>query len=709
MYTLKIRSITLIIVLSVLFVLFGGVLTTSSMGLAQSPSATVPVDLMLIIDNSCSMYEVGNSVCGNNALGSDPDYLRVMGASLFAASMDFSEAQPVDRIGAIHMGTTANLIYPLLPIEQSREALARAVADPVPMGGTQVMEALREAYAVLKAESGSGNRPAIAFLTDGVPYPAEGQSFADIETLVKENTDVPIYLLLLQNQGAEVPQDEVRRYNAYIGKWQQFAQRVENVKVYIIPDHDNLLDTYHDVINDLEAQPPSPPPSTLQSGQSQDFYVSRYARRVYITAIQLDPQSRGDIEITDKSGQIVQDGEGGVRIFRREANPVEVYLAYGPRLTGQTDGMWNVRALNAALSVFIDVQGAYVFNWLSPKAVLNDLLPGTLILREPVNPLSDLELTFNLLIDQDQPIVEPQVISGDLLAPDGTTYPVRIPADFAPDAQGIYRLPFRLADYGSNSTMGRFELSLRSDDPQQTGSVQQSIAMIRVWIEADPDAPVTTVVATPKPVQTATVSPTLPVTPIPQPPTPCPNPPFCKTTGQLVGIGLLFVLGGAAAIYAFLRLVRKPPEGFVLVYENNAPRGGKISLKAKASHKFWQWWQVTVGPKGDIRVTPDMTSAASNGASSSTSDSPPVKIPGMKDMTPAPAARRGHSKKSRGKHKQRGNILGMFVYKDGRTRFINKAGRGRQKLDETVQSVALGSNVNLQMSSDEKKLNSKVI
>lgn len=693
-------------------------LTIRRVGFAQTiepPSRAV--DLMLIIDNSCSMYEIGHPMCGpGDSIGSDPDNLRVTGANLFAARMAFSEAlQSQDRIGVIHMGTRVEVVYPLSPIEQSREAVPLAVADPNPMGGTQVIGALQKAYTILQAESSSGNRPAIVFLTDGVPYPAQGQSFAEIEALVRENSNIPVYLLLLQNFGTNVPEDEIRNYNEYIGKWQQLAQRVENVKVYVIPDYDNLLETYYNIVADMTARPYGPSPVTLESGQSLDFYVGRYARRVYVTVIQLDLDNRGEVKITDKSGRVVQESEDGVRIFRRPTNEVEVYLAYGPRLAGQTDGIWNVRAVNAKLSVFIDVQGAYVFNWLAPKAVPNDLLPGVFMLNDPVNPASDLEFMFNLLIDENQAVLEPQMISGDLLFPDGSTYALRVPANFSPDSQGVYRLPFRLADYSSEPLAGRFEITLRSDDPKQSGSVRQSVATIKIWMEADPDAPVVSVTPTLPP--TVVISPTMtpgitptvsapvtPVTPITTP-TPCPNPPFCKSTVELIGIGLLIILGGMVVVYVMLRLFRKTPGGFVVVYENGSPRGGKISLKSKGKRKFWSWWKVTVGPKGDIRVIPQEAVASADNYMPS-SGSSPIKVGGMdfSNLTPAPPTRSGSKEKAHGKRKKRVSVWGEFVYKDGHTRFVNKMSRSHQKLDDTVTTATLGTNVRLMMCTDEKQL-----
>jgi hypothetical protein len=666
---------------------------------------------MLIIDNSCSMFEVGNKECGNNALDSDPTYLRITGAALFAARMAFGQPSPQDRIGAISMGSQANVVYPLRSIIESRDALATAVDRPQPQGSTQVIAALRLAYTQLK-QNPIGNKPAVVFLTDGVPDPAKGQSFADIEAVVKEDEQIPIYVLLLQNRRADarVPQEEVAKYSAYIRDWQNFQGRAGYVRVYVVPDNDRLVQAYYQVMADITARPDLEQVKTLKPGETKEFYVSRYAKRVYITVIHPDKQRRGKIQISDKSRNLLVVGTPGVEVFIGQDNWVEVYSAFGPRLAGQTDGNWRVTSVDATISFFVDAEGAYHFDWIAPKPVPGKLV-GTWELNGPVRPDTNLKLQFRLVTDQDQPVTEKQNISGQVILPDGTQQSLNVPTSFAPDANGVYTLPLRLADYSSPKAPSWFQINLRSDDPKQIGAGSGSaIAVYRLRIQADPNVPL----PSPSPMHTPTVVST-PV-PLPTPtPTPCPWPaPVCAILPLLP-----VILGALAALlallgtgYVILRIMRKPPEGFVVIVEDGEPKPPR-SLKSRATGKVWGWWDLTVGPNGDLRIRPRSDASVGPGAEPSVPEQPgeqvTVTIPGMGSETipvEATSTKRGKGKvrEPSGPKRKPVTVLGRFINEEGTTKFVNLAGGGVTTLsDNTVQTVSFG-NIQLQMCLDREKL-----
>ena len=679
--------------------------------LASSQASPQPIDLMLIIDNSCSMYEPGNETCGKNALGSDPGFLRVTGASLFAARMAFGQPQAADRIGAISMGTHPAVLYSLAPIEESRKALAVAVDQPGPLGGTQVMEALNLAYQELDLRSGPGRKPVVVFLTDGVPDPIEGQSFADIERVVKGHEQVPLYVLLLQNQSDRVPQDVVVQYRAYIDEWKKLEQRATNIQVYVVPSDEDLLLIYNHVMADLAGGPGSLPPVTLKAGETKEFYVSRFAKRIYITAIHPDREHRGRIEILDKSGQPVVVGEPGVEVFVDSDNPVEVYSAFGPRLTGQTAGTWKVTSIDATLSFFVDQTGAYAFDWLSPTTEAGSL-PGVLIATSSVNPAATIDLQFRLVDDEGAAILEKQNVSGQVTAPNGEESDLKALNGLGPDAQGVYSLAIRLADFGPADSKGRFEISMRSDDPEQTGP-EQAIAVVRLWIEADPDVatPAPTPTSTPSPTRTPTLTATPTPTLFPRPtvpppsPTPCPNPPLCKSTGELALWGLLVVLAVMGGTYGLLRMVRRPPEGFVVVVQDSEPQPPK-PIRGLASRKVFRWWELTVGPGGNVRIRPSVGAAEGVGGMG-----PPdgaggqvkVNIPGVGESVVATGGGQVSGGKKASKAKK-SKVLGRFVNDGGKTRFINLYSRGTTTLTgDTVQTVSFG-NIQLRMCLDRTKL-----
>ncbi len=672
---------------------------------AVAQSSPPAIDLMLIIDNSCSMYKPGTPSCGlGDALGTDPDFLRIKGAELFAARLAFGEVQPQDRIGAISLGTSPFVVYPLKPVTESRGPLAATVYNPAPLGGTSVMGALRLAYDEFRRNP-SNNKPVIVFLTDGVPYPSAGQSFSDIEALVKAHSNVPIYVLLLQN-GPAVPPD----YKAYIDEWKKFQPRMNNVQVYVIPDYKELLATYDKVMADVTARPQGPPPRELRPGMSEEFYVSRFARRVYVTVIHPDKERRGGVEIKDKSGQPILAGEPGVDVFIDKDNSTEVYLASGPRLAGQTGGNWRVTSIDATFSYVVDLSGAYKFKWLTPPAS-EGVLPGVLIVNDRVNPLTRLDCQFLLVDEQGAPILDRQNISGQVILPDGTKKDLQA-GHFSQDATGLYHLQMQLADYGAQDSRGRFVIDLKSDDPDQTGPAS-SIAKLTVWIESDPNVP-TPVPPTNTP--TPTLTPTITPTPTPYPPrtvpppspTPCPNPPLCKSTPEIVLWIILGLAGLAAVVYILLRIVLKPPEGHVLVVEDGQPRSHSISLKANARGKLWGWWEMTVGPQGDIRIHPKLSEAGSVGVGvpgpASESDVT-VYIPGVGETVVPSGTGRPTGGKRKGKAPtKRGKILGRFVNEEGKTRFINEYARGSIVLTgDSLQTVSFG-NIQLRMCLDREKV-----
>ena len=58
---------------------------------AQSTTERQPVDMMVVIDNSCSMFPREKIVPGCEVWGNDPEFLRIKGADLFIARLGFAE------------------------------------------------------------------------------------------------------------------------------------------------------------------------------------------------------------------------------------------------------------------------------------------------------------------------------------------------------------------------------------------------------------------------------------------------------------------------------------------------------------------------------------------------------------------------------------------------------------------------------------------
>ena len=123
-----------------------------------------------------------------------------------------------------------------------------------------------------------GNLPAVVLLTDGAPFPAEGQSNEEIERLVAANPDVPLFVILLQNR----QQASTTNYERYIRFWDDMALRHNFVRSYPVNSTEEIERTYDEIVARLENSVARPPLS-LAPGQTLEVFVSRYIQRVVFT------------------------------------------------------------------------------------------------------------------------------------------------------------------------------------------------------------------------------------------------------------------------------------------------------------------------------------------------------------------------------------------------------------------------------------------
>ncbi len=171
---------------------------------AQTGEIRKAIDMMILIDNSCSMFPASQILPGCDLYGSDPNFLRIVGADLFIARLGFAEPNETEyQVGVISVGDQPDLITPLQPISGIRDQVAREIANPQPQLATRMVPALQMAYDEFRNSPNRrlSNLPAIVLITDGVPWPTEGQGLTQIEDLISKNADTPLFVLLLQNQG----------------------------------------------------------------------------------------------------------------------------------------------------------------------------------------------------------------------------------------------------------------------------------------------------------------------------------------------------------------------------------------------------------------------------------------------------------------------------------------------------------------------------
>ncbi len=283
--------------------------------LAQTGEFAKPIDMVIVLDNSCSMFPKEMLVAGCTTYGSDVDFLRITGADMFLARLGFAQANEADyQVGVISLGDEPTLISPLGALAGRRDELAGLIATPKPETATKLVPALQLAYHELTTspERKSASLPAVVLITDGVPYPPEGQSSAEIEKLIQQYPDIPLFLMILK--GADSNLDE---FDNYVAFWQGMQQTYDHVFVYLIERPDQIQDTYNTIVALLQDTIPTKG-SLVKPGEDLSFYVSRYIDNIVITASYPPGAKQGGLQVIDPRGQVVQAGEAGVARFSGE-------------------------------------------------------------------------------------------------------------------------------------------------------------------------------------------------------------------------------------------------------------------------------------------------------------------------------------------------------------------------------------------------------
>lgn len=439
------------------------------------------VDMMLVIDNSCSMFPAGQIIPGCEVWGNDPTFLRIAGSNLFMARLGFAEPdEEAYQLGVVSLGDLPELVAPLQPLDPARDALARVIANPRPQLATRIIPALEAAYAELGGSPSRrpSNQPALVLITDGSPFPREGQSNEEIEQLVTRHPDVPIFIMLIQNNV-----DTQGDYEEYIQFWSDMQARHNHVFAYRITNNQQIEGAYNAIIAQLQSTT-STVEASVTPGERYDFFVSKYARKIWVTVIHRSPGERGVVTVTDPRGAEVVDGQIGVTIFRGDINPVEVIAVAAPRLDeGLKNDVWTVRA-NQEVSVFIDRQGVYRIQPLAPGVTLTDV-PAVYVATEPQPPSRELLVRFSLVDENGGVITEPQQIAASLELPGGVFASVPLASPPQPDGEGVYELrldPVAL-DPRLGAVPGRLTLTLSAGIADERTAQPLPIARARLLID----------------------------------------------------------------------------------------------------------------------------------------------------------------------------------------------------------------------------------
>lgn len=456
---------------------------------AQDAALRKAIDLMLVIDNSCSMFPESYSGPGCTAMGNDPNFLRITGADLFLARLGFADPNEADfQVGIVSLGTRPSLTVPLQPLlvagsesaSNPRDRIAAQLANPQPAGGTDLFAALELAYRQLRESPNArpNNLPAIVLITDGVPFPNAADSAARLEKLVSDNTDIPLFLMLLQN-GDDVSPD----YRTYIRAWQDIEARNTHVVTYEIENAAQIEETYNQIIAQLQNTIPSPG-FPVGPDTPRDVPVGKCVRKMIVTIIHPPDAPRGNVVVTDPDGRALREGDPGVKLFRGDANPIETIsiAALTPAETLK-EGFWTITS-DQLVRVFLDRQGCYEVRFVAPETILTDV-PNVFRAAQRHPAARDLTISFRLQDQAGEVVHDLQPIQGEVELPDGGKAALRISSDIAPDADGVYSFSYSFTtDYGRPiSDVTRFGFVLNAGLVDDTTGTRVPITSARLLVD----------------------------------------------------------------------------------------------------------------------------------------------------------------------------------------------------------------------------------
>ncbi|MCL4562787.1 MAG: VWA domain-containing protein [Chloroflexi bacterium] len=447
---------------------------------AQENGGWRPIDMMILIDNSCSMFPLSRIPASCDAWGADPNYLRIVGADLFIARLGFAQANESEyQLGVISFGDAPEMISPLQPVTD-RDALASKIANPRPQPATRLIPALQMAYDELKnsPNRNTAHLPAVVLITDGIPWPKEDQSNADIEQLISKHPEAPLFVMLLKD-----PNRPSQDYEDYIRFWESMQVKYPQVTVYQIENADQIQETYNEILGSLQNTIPTHG-TTVTPGIPLQFTVGGYSQRVIITVIRNPGSTGGTVTVSDPLGNAVKKEDPGVVYFRGKVNPIEVYSIASPRLAAELKGQsWTVTATEPMM-VIIDREGAYDIQFTSPKATAGDIA-NVFQATERQSLNQEFFLQFNLVDDLGNPVKDPQPVRGQAIAPDGTTKDLGVLANLQPDQSGAYiaGIDLRSIFPGLTDYSGKYHFVIDAGLVDEKVSDSPPIASAQIYVD----------------------------------------------------------------------------------------------------------------------------------------------------------------------------------------------------------------------------------
>ena len=409
-----------------------------------------PIDMMVVIDDTCSNFPMSEVAFGCSVFGSDPDFLRIRGVNMLLARLGLGYPNESDyQIGAISFGDDPILVGELTPVFQVRDSLAENIERPTPHLETRILDALMETYRqLLRSQIQNPDHiQSIVLISDGFPVPIESQSLEEIERVVAENSDIQHFIILLNN--ADIFPDD---FVTYVEFWQQMQLDYNHVFVYPLENNSKIVDTYYEIISRLEEITPTNP-FTLQPGLELEVFVGQFVERMVLTSFQPAGQPKGTIEIIDPQGNQVQSYEAGVSSFRGEFNPVEVISIGPPRLTEELKNQnWTIVS-SEEVEIYFDRQGSYSIEFIEP-VVKPPEIKNNFSAANTHNSYTNIMINLALVQKDGSRLTDDQPFRGEIVFSDGGDRAIRTPRLLEPNAEGVYE----------------FEIDLEKDFPEVFGS-----------------------------------------------------------------------------------------------------------------------------------------------------------------------------------------------------------------------------------------------
>lgn len=244
-----------IVLIALLFILATCVGVGWGIGRVTAASDNGGLDVILIIDQSNSLWELGG-------IGSDPQMLRMEGAHLFATYLGVDSQDRNYRLGLIFFGTHPMLLVPLTSLTDAAERqvlLSTLSQQPEPMGWTDINAALSLAYQELfeSERADPTHATAIVIFTDGRPQTEEQDSptaedayLSDLRSWITRftNRSTAVFTVLLGNTATDAD-PQIR--DIYRPLWMSLAGSGTGVRFYDARSSQDLAAIYHDVVVQL--------------------------------------------------------------------------------------------------------------------------------------------------------------------------------------------------------------------------------------------------------------------------------------------------------------------------------------------------------------------------------------------------------------------------------------------------------------------------